>query len=99
MTFTPSAPQLLTPDTPAVDPSGRLSKDYFDWLRRFRLTLSYLRSPVSTVDGLPSASVAGTGSRMFVTNAATTTFNTTISGTGSYQVPVFSDGSTSWKIG
>jgi len=51
-----------------------------------------------TVATLPSASVAGTGSRAFVTDSSVSTFGTTVAGGGSTKVPVYSDG-TNWKVG
>ena len=55
---------------------------------------------VTTVNALPSASVAGVGARAFVTNATTTTFNDAVvdAGGSGYSIPVFSNGS-SWYIG
>jgi hypothetical protein len=51
-----------------------------------------------TVASLPSASTAGAGAKMFVTDANATTFASTVAGGGSNDVPVYSDG-TNWKIG
>jgi hypothetical protein len=56
-----------------------------------------LGEPV-TVSSLPSASTAGAGARGFVTDATSTTFASTVTGGGSNNVPVYSDG-TNWKIG
>jgi hypothetical protein len=53
--------------------------------------------PVLVAD-LPSASVAGVGSRAFVTNSSVSTFGSTVAGGGSTKVPVYSDG-TNWKVG
>ena len=50
------------------------------------------------VASLPSASVAGEGSRAFVTDSSVSTFGTTVAGGGSTRVPVYSDG-TNWKVG
>jgi hypothetical protein len=50
------------------------------------------------VANLPSASVAGIGSRAFVTDSSVSTFGSTIAGGGSTKVPVYSDG-TNWKVG
>jgi hypothetical protein len=62
-------------------------------------THTVLRLPFSvTVSALPSASVAGTGARSFVTDANATTFASIVAGGGSNRVPVYSDG-TSWRIG
>ena len=52
----------------------------------------------SVVADLPSASAAGVGSRLFVTNALTPTFGATVVGGGAVAVPVYSDG-TNWKVG
>jgi hypothetical protein len=51
-----------------------------------------------TVSALPSASTAGAGARAFVTDATSTTFNATVVGGGSNNMPVFSNG-TGWFIG
>ena len=53
--------------------------------------------PVAVAD-LPSASIAGVGSRAFVTNSSVSTFGSTVAGGGSTKVPVYSDG-TNWKVG
>jgi hypothetical protein len=51
-----------------------------------------------TVATLPSASIAGVGSRAFVTDSSVSTFGSTVAGGGSTKVPVYSDG-TNWKVG
>jgi hypothetical protein len=53
---------------------------------------------VYTVATLPSAVTAGVGARAFVSDATATTFASTVAGTGTDKVPVYSDG-TDWKIG
>jgi hypothetical protein len=58
----------------------------------------YLPMIPTTVAGLPSAATAGAGARAFVSDATATTFASTVSGSGSNKVPVYSDG-TNWKIG
>lgn len=50
------------------------------------------------VSALPSAALAGAGSRAFVTDADSTTFNAAAVGGGSNNMPVFSNG-TGWFIG
>ena len=57
-----------------------------------------VKTPSTTVASLPSASTAGAGARMFVTDANATTFNSVVASGGANAVPVFSDG-TNWKIG
>ena len=57
-----------------------------------------VRTIPTTVALLPSAASAGAGSRAFVTDANTTTFNTMVSGLGANSMPVFSNG-TAWYIG
>jgi hypothetical protein len=52
----------------------------------------------TTVASLPSASSAGAGARMFVTDANATTFASVVAGGGANGVPVYSDG-TNWRIG
>jgi len=52
----------------------------------------------STVASLPSASTVGRGSRTFVTDALTPTFQATVTGGGAVFTPVYSDG-TNWKVG
>lgn len=51
-----------------------------------------------TVATLPSAATAGVGARSFVSDATVNTFGTTVVGSGTIKVPVYSDG-TNWKIG
>jgi hypothetical protein len=59
----------------------------------------YIPTPtVYTVATLPNAATAGVGARAFVSDATATTFASTVAGTGSNKVPVYSDG-TNWKIG
>jgi len=59
----------------------------------------YIPAPIIyTVATLPSAATAGVGARAFVSDATATTFASTVAGTGSNKVPVYSDG-TNWKIG
>jgi hypothetical protein len=50
------------------------------------------------VSALPSAVTAGSGARMFVTDATVTTFASTVVGGGTNKIPVISDG-TNWIIG
>lgn len=52
----------------------------------------------TTVAGLPAASSALTGARLFVTDANATTFLSTVAGGGANKVPVVCDG-TNWLIG
>ena len=51
-----------------------------------------------TVASLPSASTAGAGARMVVSDASSPTFGSTVTGGSSTVIPVFSDG-TNWKVG
>jgi hypothetical protein len=62
------------------------------------IDLTSTASTVYTVDTLPSASVLGAGTRAFVSDSSTTTFNATVAGGGANTVPVFSNG-TNWKVG
>jgi hypothetical protein len=52
----------------------------------------------TTVDNLPSATVAGPGARSFVIDSNTITFYSNVGNAGSNSVPVFSDG-TNWRVG
>jgi hypothetical protein len=47
---------------------------------------------------LPTATIAGAGTRAFITDGSTSTFNATVVGGGANKVPVFSDGA-DWKVG
>lgn len=47
---------------------------------------------------LPSAAAVGAGTRAFITNSNSTTFNALAAAGGSNNVPVFSDG-VNWRIG
>lgn len=60
--------------------------------------VGYLRTPPTTVAGLPAAATAGAGTRAFVTDANATTFASTVAGGGANAVPVVSNG-TNWIIG
>jgi hypothetical protein len=60
-------------------------------------THNLARTGVAVADLIPAAQ-AGFGARAFVTDASTTTFDSTVAGGGSNTVPVWSDG-TNWKIG
>lgn len=51
-----------------------------------------------TVASLPSAATAGVGARMFVSDALTPTFGSSVTGGGAVNVPVYSDG-TNWMVG
>lgn len=53
----------------------------------------------STVANLPNAAVLGAGARLFVTDASSPTFGANVAGGGSTGVPVFSDGTSTWKVG
>ena len=53
---------------------------------------------VYTVATLPSAVTSGAGTRTFVSDSSTTTFNATVAAGGTNTVPVFSNG-TNWKVG
>ena len=57
-----------------------------------------MSSNVYTVANLPDPVVAGAGTRTFVSDSSTTTFNATVAGGGTNTVPVFSNG-TNWKVG
>jgi hypothetical protein len=52
----------------------------------------------TTFSVLPTASTAGAGTRAFITDANTTVFGSEVSGTGSNNMPVFSNG-TNWLVG
>ena len=58
----------------------------------------YSKINAVTVASLQSASTAGEGARAFVTDANATTFASVVAGSGSNNVPVYSDG-TDWRIG
>jgi len=67
--------------------------DYFQRINLDNLTFTNL-----TVATLPSASVSGSGTRAFVTDALTPTFGNTVASGGAVKTPVYSDG-TNWKVG
>jgi hypothetical protein len=68
-----------------VDPTGSVT------------ATDIVTTPV-TVSGLPTCNSGARGAHAFVTDANATTFNTTVAGGGSNNLPVFCDG-TNWKIG
>ncbi len=82
-----------------TNPDGAPSKDYYDWLSSAQDTLQFGRVPVLTVATLPSATTIGVGARAVITNAATTTFNSIVSGTSTFTMPVFADSAGNWRIG
>jgi len=57
----------------------------------------FSQTPV-TVTSLTAAATAGAGARAFVSDANATTFASIVAGSGSNNVPVYSDG-TNWRIG
>ena len=57
-----------------------------------------LQMTANTVANIGNAVTLGVGTRSFVTDANTTTFNAIVGGGGSNNVPVFSDG-TDWRVG
>ncbi len=59
---------------------------------------SWIRTANYTVATLPAASTAAVGSRAFVTDATSPTFQGTLTGGGTTPTPVYSDGSV-WRAG
>lgn len=57
-----------------------------------------VKTLVTTVANLPSASTVGAGARAFVTNALTPVFGSAVVGGGAVNVPVYSTGS-AWFVG
>jgi hypothetical protein len=94
------APRLLNApgeyDPRYQDQLNNVLRLYFNQLDKIIGQLN-VNVPVLVAD-LPSASVAGVGSRAFVTNSSVSTFGSTVAGGGSTKVPVYSDG-TNWKVG
>jgi hypothetical protein len=83
-------------DPKYIDQLNNILRLYFNQLDKILGQLN-ANAPVVVAD-LPSASVAGVGSRAFVTNSSVSTFGSTVAGGGSTKVPVYSDG-TNWKVG
>lgn len=83
----------------AVKPDDTPSKDYYDWLTRAQDALQFGRVPILTVTTLPSATTLGAGAHATITDAATTTFNSIVSGTSTFTMPVFTDSAGNWRIG
>lgn len=95
-------PRILPVPDPSVKvtkPDATPSKDYYDWFTRAQNTLQFGRVPVLTVTTLPSATTLGAGARAAITDAATTTFNSVVSGTSTFTMPVFTDSAGNWRIG
>jgi hypothetical protein len=90
----PNAP--IEYDYRYIDQLNNILRLYFNQLDKVVGQLN-ANVPVLVAD-LPSASVAGIGSRAFVTNSSVSTFGSTVAGGGSTKVPVYSDG-TNWKVG
>ena len=55
-------------------------------------------TPLTLVSSLGNAVTLGAGTRAFVNDANTTTFNAIVGGGGGNNIPVFSDG-TNWRVG
>jgi hypothetical protein len=97
--------QAVAPNLPL--PPNNYDRQYFDQLTNIMRLYFNQRDkivgqlkanvPVAVAD-LPSAAIAGVGSRAFVTDSSVSTFGTTVAGGGSTKVPVYSDG-TNWKVG
>jgi hypothetical protein len=79
-----------------LDQLNNVLRLYFNQLDKIIGQLN-ASAPVLVAD-LPSASVVGAGSRLFVTDSSVSTFGSTVAGGGSTKVPVYSDG-TNWKVG
>lgn len=62
------------------------------------VTPAMLQITTYTVASLPTASTQRVGTRLFVTDANSTTFASIAAGGGTNKVPVYSDG-TNWRIG
>jgi hypothetical protein len=94
------APQL--PAAPVVydrayqDALTNIMRQYFNTLDNF--VGQFTSFGVYTVDKLPAAADAGIGARAFVLDSSVSTFGSTVTGAGSTNVPVYSDG-TVWKVG
>ena len=61
------------------------------------VTQTVKTTPVTLVQ-LPTATVAGAGTRAFITDGSTATFAATVTGGGASLIPIYSDG-TNWKVG
>jgi hypothetical protein len=59
---------------------------------------SYIKTTPVTFSTLPTASIAGSGARAFITDANTTTFGAYVGGGGANNMPLFSNGS-AWFVG
>jgi len=62
------------------------------------VTSSYIKITPVTFNTLPTASIAGSGARAFITDANTTTFGAYVGGGGANNMPLFSNGS-AWFVG
>jgi hypothetical protein len=80
---------------PYADNQGNLGDSSYRWLTAY---IGVVKQTVYTVATLPSASTSGAGAKAFVSDATANTYGTTVTGGGSTNAPVYSDG-TNWKIG
>jgi hypothetical protein len=71
---------------------------YFSQVDATFSALTNTSSQVYAVAKLPDAAEAGVGARAFVTDSSVTTFGSTVAGSGSTVVPVYSNGAV-WKVG
>ena len=101
----PAAPNLpLAPEQYSRQYSDKLTDVLRLFFNQINSVLSVLNdsyitnTSITTVAKLPTASSANAGTRTFVSDSTTTTFNATVTGGGTNTVPVFSNG-TNWKVG
>lgn len=59
---------------------------------------STVKTTATIYSNLPGAATAGAGTRAFISDATSASFNTVVTGGGGNVVPVFSDG-TNWRVG
>lgn len=94
------------PRVPVANPQGLIAPDWYRFLVQMLSAITTLTNnassdvilPSYTVATLPSASLAGPGMKVFVTDATATTFASVVTGGGTNGVPAYSDG-TNWRVG
>jgi len=98
MSLTSSNSINLTPSTSGNVTIGNTAFWTFNHSNQSLTTPGYVKMTPTTVGGLGSAVTAGVGARWFVVDSSVNTFGATVTGGGSFKVPVYSDGS-SWLVG
>ena len=82
-----------------INAGGNIAAPYFAGnVVATNITTSVIKTTPVNYNQLPSASSAGAGARAFILDGNTNTFASAVTGSGIYNIPVFSNGS-NWYVG